>query len=137
MRQTLIVPGKPTAKGRPRAFNPKGEGGIRTFTPEKTVVAENLVKIMWIKDRRPKLNGCIRMHVYCYFKIPKSYSKKKHNLLDGQFYDKLPDVDNLIKMIMDGLNEVAFDDDKQIVECFVCKRYIDGDPYTQIILEEI
>ena len=40
----IIVPGKPTGKGRPR-FTSKG-GQPRTYTPEKTANYENYVKVM-------------------------------------------------------------------------------------------
>jgi len=138
MRQQLIVKGEPVAKGRPRSFVIKGTKRIGQYTPKKTVVAENLIRISWTENDppRPKLTGCIRMFVYCYFSIPKSISKKKQMELEGKHRDKMPDVDNLIKAIMDGLNGVAFDDDKQIAECWVGKFYAQN-PYTQIILEEI
>lgn len=37
--------------------------------------------------------------------------------------DKKPDIDNIIKAILDGLNKTMFIDDKQIVELSVKKQY--------------
>ena len=34
-----------------------------------------------------------------------------------------PDLDNIAKAVLDGLNGLAFDDDKQVVSLKVSKRY--------------
>ena len=54
---------------------------------------------------------------------PKSTSKKKYKELIGKPYTKYPDGDNICKAVCDGLNGIAFDDDKQISEIHVYKKY--------------
>ena len=36
---------------------------------------------------------------------------------------KTPDIDNLLKTVLDGLNGVAFRDDAQVCEVVASKRY--------------
>jgi Holliday junction resolvase RusA-like endonuclease len=36
-----------------------------------------------------------------------------------------PDADNIIKIICDGLNTVAYKDDKQIIDIYFTKKYSD------------
>ena len=57
--------------------------------------------------------------------IPKSWSvAKTEQALSGVIAPTtLGDVDNYAKSILDGLNGVAFEDDKYIIELYVKKTY--------------
>ena len=57
--------------------------------------------------------------------IPQSFSKKKaEQALAGDIKpEKKPDVDNILKAVMDALNGVLYADDKLIVNASVMKRY--------------
>jgi Holliday junction resolvase RusA-like endonuclease len=59
--------------------------------------------------------------------IPKSFSKKKHELALGGYIRPTvkPDCDNIAKNIDDALNGIAYPDDKQIVSLVVRKWYSD------------
>ena len=61
--------------------------------------------------------------------IPSSFSKKKkEQALDGEIRPtKKPDVDNVLKAVMDALNGVWYLDDKQVVVGSVCKEYAPQD----------
>ena len=49
------------------------------------------------------------------FEVPKSYSKKKRSeALAGNLRPTKADIDNYIKSVLDGLNKVAFLDDRYI-----------------------
>ena len=52
------------------------------------------------------------------------------------FPQKKPDADNVAKIILDGLNHIAWDDDTQVVDMMVTKRYSD-EPMVSVIIEEI
>lgn len=119
---TFEVPGTPVAKGRPR-FTSTG----RSYTPEKTVAYENLVKLSYAQAGLPKLNGAIHATIVACFPIPKSTSKKQADLMrNGQvWHTKRPDGDNIAKAILDALNGIAFDDDSQVSTIVVIKRYAD------------
>lgn len=123
----FTVPGEPQGKGRPRFARPKGSNFTMAYTPEKTVSYENRVKAMYVYGRFPKLDGPVRVSVVMYFGIPASVSKKARQLmLDGEIYPaKKPDADNVCKSVIDALNGIAFDDDKQVVELRAKKMYSD------------
>ena len=124
----FIIPGEPTGKARPRVTK------WGAHTPEKTVLYENLVKTVY----RCKLSeGYIEMNVTAFYSIPKSASKKKHEqMLRGEIRPtKKPDCDNVLKIIADALNKVAYNDDAQIVRATVEKYYSDV-PRVEVEIKE-
>lgn len=76
------------------------------------------------------------MRIYAYYGIPKSDSKKKSALkLQGAIRPvKKPDMDNVMKIVADSLNGVAYRDDTQIVDSMVRKFYSDR-PRVQIVIQ--
>lgn len=55
--------------------------------------------------------------------IPKSLSKKKAEKLEGTWHDKKPDLDNLVKMILDRSSGILFQDDNNIAKITATKKY--------------
>lgn len=131
----LIIEGEPVAKGRPR-FSVRG-GYIRTFTPEKTKNFEEIVgTIARLKIKKPfPKETPLRLQIKFYMPIPKSLSQKKQDALQGAWYLKKPDLDNLIK-IVDGLNCIAWEDDCQVCKIDAWKLY-DKKPRTEIWINEL
>lgn len=121
MEERFTIPGDPVGKQRPKAaFQQR-----RIYTPSKTINYENFVKYCYYGHKhfgeRP-----VEMAFDIYLPIPKSVSRKRAIEMDqGKVRPaKKPDFDNVIKSICDGLNGVAYDDDKQIVEVSrISKRY--------------
>ena len=108
----FTVPGEPTGKARPRVV--RGHA----FTPEKTVLYENLIKTEYERQcGRAIFEGPVGVTVIAYYSIPKSDSRKKRDLkINGALRPmKKPDADNVLKCICDALNGVAFVDDAQVV----------------------
>lgn len=130
---SFTVPGEPKAKQRPRTTRTG-----HTYTPEQTVTYENWVKACYLEVGQAKLEGEIRATIVAFFSIPKSASKaRKKAMLNGEINPtKKPDVDNIAKIILDPLNSLAYDDDKQITELRVAKRYSDK-PRVEVTLEVI
>ena len=124
MTFTFEIVGEPQGKGRPR-FSTRG-GFVKTYTPEKTASYENFVKLCYLnKYKGQKLDGEIIAEIFAYFPIPKSFSKKKRaEAIEGKIKPtKKPDTDNIAKTILDSLNGIAFEDDKQVVALLVKKLY--------------
>lgn len=117
----FTVPGTPQGKQRPRVTR------NGTYTPQKTVDYENLIKIMYINTTRHIFNNKepLAVVIDAYFEPVKSTSKKKRKqMLDGLIYPtKKPDSDNIGKVVCDALNEVAYGDDTQVVRLEVNKLY--------------
>ncbi len=130
MRYEFTIPGEPVGKGRPRF------GNGRTYTPAKTANFENLVRVAFSNaypDAVPA-ESPISLIVRAYFPIPKSFSKKKRLLAacDDLAKTSRPDIDNIVKAVCDGLNEVAWKDDAQIYELEAWKGYGEA-PRTEIV----
>lgn len=117
------VPGKVTGKARPRVNTLTG----RAYTPENTKDYEMLIK-QYFKIKYPKfetLEGRIKVKIIAYFKPPKQTSKRQVELMleNNISPTKKPDIDNIIKIILDALNKMAFRDDSQITKIEVEKMY--------------
>ena len=110
----FTIPGEPVGKARPRVTK------WGAYTPEKTVNYENLVKVLY---NGPMHEGYVTMTVTAFYAIPKSASKKKaEQMHSGEIRPtKKPDVDNILKVIADSLNGIAYKDDAQIIKASVEK----------------
>lgn len=120
----FAVEGKPVGKARPR-FTRRGFA----YTPEKTVRYEAAVRAACIEAMRAqgvyKRVG-VPLAIKCefFFEPPKSWSKKRRTeAADLAPYDQKPDGDNLLKIVKDALNGVAYDDDKRICSETATKQY--------------
>lgn len=128
----LTIYGKPQPKERPRVY--KGHG----ITPTRTKNYEAKVAAEWRANYPKPLEGDIRVYITFYMPIPISWSKAKKERAEREIIrpSVRPDIDNLVKIILDGLNGVAFADDKQVVEITAAKYY-SAEPRTAILVEEI
>lgn len=56
-----------------------------------------------------------------FYEVPKSWTKKKK--AEAKWHKSKPDIDNLIKTVLDALNKIAFIDDGQVVQITARKQY--------------
>jgi len=133
------VEGDPVAKGRPK-FSQVG-GFVRTYTPKKTQNYEEHVAAVAKEamGTTEPLETPVGVFLYFRMPIPASYSKKRTQAcLDGwEKHTKRPDLDNLIKTVLDGLNGVVFKDDCQIVALHCTKVYSTGSGVSVMVKEEL
>ena len=134
-RLSFTIPGDPKGKGRPRVT----KAGI-TYTPKETVYYENLVRTcFWSQcpDAQP-LQDAVRADIDVYMSIPQSASNRRKQLMsDGVIRPtKKPDLDNIVKIILDSLNKIAYHDDSAVTDCMVRKWYSEQ-PRVEVTLEEI
>ena len=110
MKIRFIIPGPCVAKPRPRFSSKTG----RVYTPNKGHKYEKLVKESY-GDNPCFEDQFISIKILFKFEVPKSYSKKKKaEALAGNLRPTKADIDNYIKSVLDGLNKVAFLDDRYI-----------------------
>ena len=130
---TLVIPGEPVAKGRPRVMR----SGV-TFTPPKTLNYETLIKELFIISRQALMTGELRAEIDAYFTINKTVSqKKKEQMISQQIRPtKRPDLDNVAKAVLDALNGLAYNDDSQIVSLTINKYWAEV-PRVTIRIEEV
>lgn len=133
------IDGEPVPKGRPK-FTSRA-GFMRTYTPRKTVDYELAVKAAAQAAMGPTdlLETPVGVYLYMRLPIPKSHSKKRREAcLSGQEKPiKKPDIDNLAKSILDGMNGVVWKDDSQIVSLHVTKVYAGVSGVDVLIKEEL
>ena len=117
------VPGKVIGKGRPRLNSYTGT----VYTPTKTKDYETLVEEYFLLKypRFKVLEGRLKVCIIAYFAIPKSTKKVDINemLKNSISPTKKPDIDNIVKIVLDSMNKFAFKDDIQITKLEVEKRY--------------
>lgn len=134
---SLIVPGEPVAKGRPRIGVINGHA--MAFTPSKTRTYESEIRALayaaWGAGRLPLDNVAVELTVRVYRAIPISWSQKKQAAArEGSIRPLVkPDTDNFWKSAADALNGVVLRDDSLIVDAHVSKWYSDR-PRLEIVL---
>lgn len=112
---TFAVVGEPVSKERPRVV------AGRTFTPAKTKNAEAEVAFTFMRWARGwKLDGSFKVH--CEFHCGTARRR---------------DVDNMLKLVLDALNGVAYDDDAQVVEVSAVKVLRSASPRTIVTIERL
>jgi Holliday junction resolvase RusA-like endonuclease len=119
----IVIPGKVAAKGRPR-FTKAGH----TYTPEKTVAYEDLVKLTYMgKYGQDVLEGPLSatiIHCMAPTKTDKAKKSLYEQMLRGDIPPtKKPDLDNVVKSVLDSLNGIAYKDDAQVCELIVSRVY--------------
>ena len=137
MKVSFTIPGEPQGKGRPRFA--KVGSYVRTYTPDKTASYENLVRLEYERQCsgfRFDDSDMLDMMIIAYYSVPKSASKKKKALmLEGAIRpSKKPDMDNVVKVIADSLNNIAYKDDTQIVDAMIRKFYSDT-PRVDVVIQ--
>lgn len=134
---TFVVPGVPQGKGRPR-FSGKSR---TTYTPANTKAYEATVGRMALVNMRGRdqFNGPVHMDLRAHMPIPASWNKarKEAALLGALRPVGRPDIDNIIKVIADGLNGIAFADDAAIVSVSGSKVYAAGEPFVCVTIKSI
>lgn len=135
----LIIFGKPQGKARPRFSKRKNK--TNCYTPKKTVDYEELVKFEYMRQCQSYYFGDdkpLKIMMNIYYPIAQNTKKSiKKDMLDEIIKPTLkPDIDNVIKIICDSLNGIAYKDDAQIVEIHAYKFYSD-DPRVEVVIREV
>ena len=113
MKYQFEIKEKAIGKQRPR-YSSKTH---RMYTPTKTSTFEEKVK--WAFKSKYNIETELstkpfKAKIIAVFEPAKSLSKKKKEELLYSEYTKKPDADNIAKIILDSLNELAYKDDNQV-----------------------
>ena len=121
----FIVPGRVAGKGRPR-FDPRSG---RAYTDKKTKSAEEIVKFYAaaaMGSEKP-FTGPLTVAIEIHYNTPKSWTKAARADAWHVTGSAFPDLDNVVKTVLDSCNGVVFEDDAQICTIFAGRRYKDKD----------
>jgi len=128
-RVSFEVQGDPVPKARARTVR-KG-GKTWSFTPRKVAEWERLVKAEAEKHFAEPFTGPVALTIGFYMRRPKS--RRKDN-----YVETTPDLDNLEKAVLDGLNGVAYMDDRFVVVKSAAKLYVSGgEPRISVVVTSL
>ncbi|OAQ21016.1 RusA family crossover junction endodeoxyribonuclease [Thermosulfurimonas dismutans] len=132
----VFVRGVPRPQGRPRIVRfANGKAGLKD--PEASRDWKNYVRMCVAERVAEPLSGPVALELWFYLPVPKSFSRKKRlAALSGEILPaKKPDLDNLVKAVLDAILGVAVLDDRQIVELRAGKLY-GAVPGVEIVVKE-
>jgi Holliday junction resolvase RusA-like endonuclease len=118
------IPGKVVGKGRPHFVRKTGVA----ITPQATRSYESVIRDMAYRQMQERgwecWEGMVAAKITAVFEIPKSWPKKKKELAEENLIAPgKPDVDNVVKIVLDACNRTVYVDDTQVVRCTVEKVY--------------
>ena len=132
MNAAFTIHAAPTGKARPRVTS------HGTYTPRKTVLYENRVMDAFLSSypNHHPVEGPVTLQIMAVFPVPASWSRPKKLRALANIAKKItrPDIDNVMKSVMDGLNGVAWKDDGQIWKLTAVKLYGDT-PRVEVVIE--
>lgn len=129
--------GEAIAKGRPRAT--AFAGRARVYTPARTAAFEGRVRAV-AKDAmarlgsRPTPDAC-KVEIAFDREVSKSWSRAKKAAHIGQPITTGADIDNQVKAILDALNGVVWEDDVQVSDIAVSRRWAEAHAFRICITE--
>lgn len=105
----------------------------KCYTPKKTKDFESMVGSYALSHMKKNnisiMSGPVYVDAVFHMKVPNSWSlKKKAKAICGDILPCVtPDIDNLVKSLLDALQGVLFYNDKQVVRCVSEKIYSERD----------
>jgi Holliday junction resolvase RusA-like endonuclease len=120
-----VLEGNPIALQRPRFA-----GHVYDAQKQYKLIAG--INLRNQRGNHPLFSGILHMDIQFFMKPP----VKTFNKVVGNYHFYKPDIDNLIKMVLDYSNSVLYADDCIIASLNAVKRY-DANPRTVIFIQEI
>jgi len=128
---------KITIYGRPEQWRRTGgrtkDGRPVRFTPAKTRDYEHRIKQEAGRYFVRPFKGPVKVDMLAVFPRPKAKIWKTKPM-PREWYPKAPDLDNIVKAAMDGLNGIAYLDDRQVVMVVARKILASGDELPRLEL---
>lgn len=107
MKKTFYV--APVPASRPRVTR------FATFYGKKYTDFKSSMEMAVNDIQFVPFEGNVYAKLDFFVKIPISWSKKKKSSKEGKFCDNNADIDNYCKAILDALNDIYYEDDRQVV----------------------
>ena len=116
--RTFTVPGEARGMVRPK------KGGTHWYVPDVGGYKERVGQYALAAGMR-RVEGPVVLVMHIDVMMPVSWSKKKKNRMRGQMVDHVPDGVNISAAIHDGLEGIAYANDKQVSDSTITRRWQD------------
>lgn len=135
----FVVLGEPIAKQRPKVS--VRNGYAHAYTPKDTLLYENKVSYAYKEVSNGYMfdrNDLLSVSITAYFPLNKGdYGKKGLNKsgrykMEQHYAPTHKDIDNICKAVLDGLNGVAWLDDKQVCMLLGIKKWTQDNPRVEV-----
>lgn len=129
----MLAPGEPrvidfTVPGEAVPFARAGGGrNVPRFTPKKQRNYMGAIKLFAqsaMAGSAP-LEGPLQLSVLAVYLRPKSHTRKQREATGAEWKTSKPDADNIVKLVKDALNTVAWRDDAQVACSHAWKKWGD------------
>lgn len=130
MKLSYVLDGKPIPLLRTRY------GKNKVWDSQKEIKLLQGITLSKQHGNNPPFSGTLSLNITFFFQTPQSLSQKKKNILLGKFHTSKPDIDNLVKFILDIGNSILYKDDSSFAEIYAKKVY-DTNSRTEFIIEEL
>ena len=132
----FVVRGTPVPQGSTRAFIPKGwTRPVITAANSKTKPWKQEISGTAVAEMSAngfsKLERQVPVKISAWFHFP----RPRHLPRRVEQKTTKPDLDKLVRSLLDALTGVVFEDDSQVVEIHVSKHF--GDPEMRVRVEQI
>jgi Holliday junction resolvase RusA-like endonuclease len=119
---TFFAPGKPAPKGSTRAFLNRYTGRIAVTADNRVTQKawQSTVTLMAQTKFKVAPDGPVAVGLVFYLQKPKSTPKSVIHQI------KKPDLDKLVRCVLDGLTSVVFKDDAQVTVITAMKKFCEG-----------
>lgn len=140
----FVIYGEPMGKQRPKVSI--RNGCPHAYTPKETLMYENKVAYAYkevAKDFIFDRNDLLSVSITAFFPLNKGdYGKKGLNKsgrfkLDQIYAPTHKDIDNICKAVLDGLNGVAWLDDKQVCLLLGIKKWTQDSPRVEVHIGKV
>ena len=125
---TFVVPGKPQPKQSFRIHTGGWQYQPRTVSAYSRTVAI-YARLAW---PNPPLDGPVEIEAVAMFKKPKSWPLARR--ATAHKHAQRPDGDNLLKALADGVKGIVFNDDGQVSDWIIRKRWSDSCDELQVTI---
>jgi Holliday junction resolvase RusA-like endonuclease len=127
----IIISEEPIPKGRSRIVFINGK--VRSYTPQHTQQAQDSIVVRLKRHQDNAFPAGMPLKLTAVFFRTKSKYLPNKEILPF----RKPDLDNLLKLLMDASNGLLFSDDAQLTNISVKKRWTNRDTgYITLRLEE-
>ena len=122
----ITIKMKPVSQGSVHAITVNGKARVIHNKSKDLYEQRGLIQALYHEADGQKYDGAVQLNIRFAFVRPKSVSEKKRPYMVVK-----PDLDKLVRSVLDALTHHAYDDDSQVV-CIDCDKVYDEEEYIRI-----